>query len=65
MVQHAANVKGDRNEAGRLISHGARFSVEQRLSHALVHGVLDFIEADVEEARRQYTDGRSRSSKVR
>ena len=26
--------------------------VEQRLSHALVHGVVDFIEADVEEARR-------------
>src|SRR5262249_30691404 len=28
-------------------------SVEQRLSHALVHGVTDFIEADVEEARRK------------
>src|SRR6185503_16184147 len=27
---------------------------EARLSHALVHGVVDFIEADVEEARRQY-----------
>jgi 5-methyltetrahydrofolate--homocysteine methyltransferase len=26
-------------------------SVEQRLSHALVHGVTDFIEADAEEAR--------------
>ena len=28
--------------------------VQQRLSHALVHGVVDFIEADVEEARQQY-----------
>ncbi|MCX5739509.1 MAG: methionine synthase, partial [Proteobacteria bacterium] len=27
-------------------------SVEQRLIHALVHGVVDFIEADVEEARQ-------------
>jgi 5-methyltetrahydrofolate--homocysteine methyltransferase len=27
--------------------------VEQRLSHALVHGITDFIAADVEEARRQ------------
>jgi 5-methyltetrahydrofolate--homocysteine methyltransferase len=27
--------------------------VEQRLSHALVHGITDFIEADVEEARRK------------
>ena len=29
--------------------------VEQRLSHALVHGVVDFIEADVEEARARST----------
>jgi 5-methyltetrahydrofolate--homocysteine methyltransferase len=29
-------------------------SVEERLSHALVHGVADFIEADVEEARQRY-----------
>jgi 5-methyltetrahydrofolate--homocysteine methyltransferase len=28
-------------------------SVEERLSHALVHGIVDFIEADVEEARRK------------
>src|SRR5216683_592102 len=28
-------------------------SVEERLSHALVHGITDFIEADVEEARRE------------
>jgi 5-methyltetrahydrofolate--homocysteine methyltransferase len=27
--------------------------VEQRLSHALVHGIVDYIEADVEEARRK------------
>ena len=27
--------------------------VEQRLSHALVHGITDFIEADAEEARRE------------
>src|SRR5205085_7639521 len=29
-------------------------SVEARLSYALVHGVVDFIEADVEEARQKY-----------
>jgi 5-methyltetrahydrofolate--homocysteine methyltransferase len=28
--------------------------VEARLSHALVHGLVDFIEEDVEEARRKY-----------
>jgi 5-methyltetrahydrofolate--homocysteine methyltransferase len=27
--------------------------VEERLSHALVHGIVDFIEADAEEARRK------------
>src|SRR5581483_6896489 len=27
--------------------------VEKRLAHALVHGITDFIEADVEEARRK------------
>jgi 5-methyltetrahydrofolate--homocysteine methyltransferase len=29
-------------------------SVEDRLSHSLVKGIMDFIEADVEEARQQY-----------
>jgi len=29
--------------------------VEERLSHALVKGLVDFIEADVEEARQKYT----------
>ena len=29
--------------------------VETRLSHALVHGVVEFIEADVEEARQKYS----------
>ena len=30
--------------------------MEARLSHALVHGVVDFIEEDVEEARQQYAE---------
>jgi 5-methyltetrahydrofolate--homocysteine methyltransferase len=29
-------------------------SVEARLSHALVHGIVDWIDADVEEARQRY-----------
>ncbi|MBL7964817.1 MAG: B12-binding domain-containing protein, partial [Flavobacteriales bacterium] len=31
-------------------------TVEERLKHALVHGVTEFIEADTEEARVQYVD---------
>jgi 5-methyltetrahydrofolate--homocysteine methyltransferase len=31
-----------------------RWELPQRLAHALVRGIVDYIEADVEEARRQY-----------
>ena len=31
-------------------------TVEQRLSHALIHGLNEFIVADVEEARQQYRE---------
>jgi 5-methyltetrahydrofolate--homocysteine methyltransferase len=53
LVEFAARVKG----AGRQQEHDLtwRFgTVEARLSHALVHGVVDFIEVDVEEARQKY-----------
>ncbi len=33
--------------------------VEKRLAHALVHGITDFVEADVEEARLQAPSARS------
>ena len=33
--------------------------VEKRLEHALVHGIVDFIEADAEEARQRVRAGRS------
>src|SRR5262249_39837568 len=54
MVEFAANIKGagKKREQDLAWREGA---VEARLSHALVHGVVDFIEADVEEARRKYT----------
>jgi len=51
LVQFADTVKG---EAARK-THDLTWrsgSVEQRLSHALVHGIVDFIEDDVEEARQ-------------
>ena len=34
-------------------------SVEERLSHALVKGIVDFIDGDVEEARQKYPTGLS------
>ena len=53
LVAFAETVQGEgtRREA----DHSWREAdVEVRLSHALVHGIVDFIEADVEEARQKY-----------
>ncbi|HEX8078135.1 MAG TPA: dihydropteroate synthase, partial [Chthoniobacterales bacterium] len=54
LVEFAENVKGAEKtpiekEAWR---HGP---VEERLSHALVKGIVDFIEADTEEARQKFS----------
>ncbi len=53
MIEIAERVKGrgQRPEQDLTWRNG---TVEERLSHALVHGVLDFIEADTEEARQKY-----------
>jgi 5-methyltetrahydrofolate--homocysteine methyltransferase len=53
LVELADRVKG----AGKKREHDLTWrndTVEKRLAHALVAGVVDFIEADVEEARQQY-----------
>ncbi len=55
LVQFAESVKGSATR--READLGWReTTVEKRLSHALVHGIVDFIEADVEEARQQYEE---------
>jgi 5-methyltetrahydrofolate--homocysteine methyltransferase len=53
MVEYAEQVKGagTRREQNLSWRNG---TVEERLAHALVHGVVDFIEADAEEALRNY-----------
>jgi 5-methyltetrahydrofolate--homocysteine methyltransferase len=53
LVQFAETVKGAGKKREADLSW-REASVEQRLSHALVHGVVDFIEQDVEEARQRY-----------
>jgi 5-methyltetrahydrofolate--homocysteine methyltransferase len=54
MVEFAATVKGAGTK--RELDLGWRDApVEARLSHALVHGVVDFIEQDVEEARQKFS----------
>jgi 5-methyltetrahydrofolate--homocysteine methyltransferase len=54
LVTFAGQVKGEGKK--REVDLAWRDTpVEERLSHALVQGIVDFIEADVEEARQGYT----------
>ena len=52
MIAFAENVKGGGRKAEVDLSW-REGSVEERLSHALVHGITDFIEDDTEEARQK------------
>ena len=52
LVRFAATVVGKcQQPAGPSICAWRELGVDKRLEHALVHGVVDFIEQDVEEAR--------------
>ncbi|MFN7917758.1 MAG: methionine synthase [Vicinamibacterales bacterium] len=53
LVEFAATVKGTGKRQGQDLTWREN-TVEARLSHALVHGVVDFIDQDVEEARQKY-----------
>jgi 5-methyltetrahydrofolate--homocysteine methyltransferase len=53
MVTFADQVKGSGTRRATDLKW-REATVEARLAHALVHGVVDFIEADTEEARVQY-----------
>jgi len=55
LVQFAETVRGAGTKREADLAWRAA-TVEARLSHALVHGIVDFIEADVEEARQQYDE---------
>ena len=53
MVTFAEQVKGAGTKRAADLAW-REGTVEERLAHALVHGVVDFIEADTEEARVKY-----------
>jgi 5-methyltetrahydrofolate--homocysteine methyltransferase len=53
MVAFAQNVRGGATKRELDLSW-REGPVEERLKHALVHGIIDFIEEDTEEARKQY-----------
>jgi len=52
LVEYAGQVKG-KGKQREIDLSWRRGSVEERLVHALVHGITDFIEEDAEEARRK------------
>jgi 5-methyltetrahydrofolate--homocysteine methyltransferase len=52
LVAHAEKVKGGGAKRGQDLAWRDE-PVEARLAHSLVHGLVDFIEADVEEARQR------------
>jgi len=53
LVEYASRVAGEGTKRERDLSW-REAPVEQRLSHALVHGIVDFIEDDTEEARQKF-----------
>jgi 5-methyltetrahydrofolate--homocysteine methyltransferase len=53
LVELAGRVKGSGTKREQDLAWRAG-TVEERLAHALVHGVVDFIEQDTEEARQRY-----------
>jgi 5-methyltetrahydrofolate--homocysteine methyltransferase len=53
LVEIAERAKGEGTRRERDLSW-REAPVEDRLSHALVHGIVDFIEEDAEEARQKY-----------
>ncbi len=55
LVNHAETLKGSKGGSSKQ-EEGLwrKESVEQRLSHALVKGITDYIDVDVEEARQKY-----------
>lgn len=54
LIAFAEQVKGQGKKEARADEAWRGGSVEERLSHALVRGVLDHLETDVEEARQKY-----------
>ncbi len=53
LVEYASRVQGEGTRRERDLSWRDA-PVDERLSHALVHGVVDFIEEDTEEARQHH-----------
>ncbi len=54
LVTFAEGVKGPGKTEAKEEAQWRQLPVEERLTHALIKGIVDFIDADTEEARRNY-----------
>jgi 5-methyltetrahydrofolate--homocysteine methyltransferase len=59
LVTFADTVKGQSTTTAKEEEQWRHGTVEERLSHALVKGIVDYIDLDVEEARQKYPTGLS------
>ncbi len=57
LIQFAETVKNQGGVASGIDTTWRNGTVQERLSHALVRGIVEFIDQDVEEARQQYATG--------
>lgn len=55
LITHAEKLKGVSVEKAEKDEAWRKGTVEERLSHALVKGLVEYIDADVEECRQKYT----------
>ncbi len=54
LLVYAEQFKGEKNIKDEVAQEWRSGSVEDRLAHALVKGIIDFIDVDIEEARQKY-----------
>ncbi len=54
LIDFAETVKGKKKEDDKSILEWRKGNVEERLKHALVKGITEYIDVDVEEARQNY-----------
>lgn len=54
LISYAENLKGHSREKNEKEEEWRKLPVNERLGHALVKGIIDYIDADVEECRQQY-----------
>ncbi len=56
LIEYAESHKSDKSKKSEETEVWRKNSVEERLRHAMVKGIMDYIDEDVEEARQKYPD---------